>query len=427
MPPPCALSAAPPANAHTFVVKVDAFGPLSAFGGSALVQGAGAFAQVEMPGDECYFVITGEARQIPQASAKLAADIRKLPAAPAVEWVRPLTVRLQRLLAWGDVTATRTDVERAVATEATDELRTMLPQAAALIDEDDLEMLPDVFDAARGGALAIEDAPDQERLYALHEALGQHVWSAEANRKSICARCERNSPHECTCGCRRCRACIDAPPPLAPVTQWHQHPTAPRPFYVIDHAKVPEAEKLAWMQQELGAGADVGEFAAKFLSIFGGKIRGKVPQKSACLKLFAAYAGSGTWTKESDIPPADRELFIRAWGEEGGICRECGGGISTGSRDLYCSHACKNAGTTTVCRKCKAQLDPWFPHCSDCSVGKGPSEGLLAYRDRICTPESFEATMKSQVEALALAHRAWSSERARVEGHEPAWKRRRRA
>jgi hypothetical protein len=304
----------------------------------------------------------------------------------------------------------------------------MLPQAAALIDEGDqdvLSVLPEVFDAARG-AVAIENAPDPDRLYAMHEALGQHVWSAEANRKSVCARCERNKPHECACGCRRCKTCIDAPPPLAPATWWHQHPTAPRPFYVIDHAKIPETEKLAWIQQELGAGADIGEFAAKFLDLFGGKIRGTFPQKAACLKLFAAYSGSDApWTKESDIPP-DRELFIRAWGEEERICRECGGGV-TGSRDIYCSRECEAAGATTVCRKCKAQLDPWFPHCSDCSVGIGPSEGVLAYRNRVCTPGGFEAAMKRQVEALALAHRAWSSEQARVEGHEPAWKRRRRA
>jgi hypothetical protein len=195
---------------------------------------------------------------------------------------------------------------------------------------------------------------------------------------------------------------------------------------VIDQAKIPETEKLAWMQQELGEGADIGEFAAKFLDLFGCKIRGSVPQKAACLKLFAAYSGSDTpWTKESDIPPAARELFKRAWGEEERICRECG--KVTGSSDLYCSRECEAAGTTTVCRKCKASLDHWFPHCSGCSVGTGPSEGVLAYRERICTPQSFEAAMKRQVEALALAHRAWSSEQARVEGHEPAWKHRRRA
>jgi hypothetical protein len=288
-------------------------------------------------------------------------------------------------------------------------------------DPDMLSVLPDAFDAARG-VLAIEDAPDPERRYAQHEALGRHVWSAGVNRKSICARCERNSPHECECGCRRCKACIDTPPPLAPETRWQQHPTAPRPFYVIDNAKLPEAEKLAWVQHELGVGADIGTFAAKFLDLFGGKIRGTVPQKAACLKLFAAYSGS-EWAKECDIPPADRELFIRAWGEEHGICRECG---STAS-GLFCSRECETAGATAVCRQCKTSLDSWFPHCPDCSVGNGPSEGLLAYRDRVCTPGSFEATMKRRVETLARAHRIWSSELARTEGHEPAWKRRRRA
>jgi hypothetical protein len=293
-----------------------------------------------------------------------------------------------------------------------------------LIDGEDPEMLsalPDAFDAARG-VLAIEDAPDPDRLYARHEALGLHVWSAEANRKSICARCERNSPHECECGCRRCKACIDTPLPLAPETRWQQHPIAPLPFYVIDNVKLADADKLDWIQHELGPDADIGTFAAKFLDLFGGKIRGTFPQKAACLKLFAAYSGS-PWTKECDIPPADRELFIRAWGEEHGICRECGGTAS----GLFCSRECETAGATTACVKCKASLDPWYPHCSECSVGNGPSEGLLAYRDRVCAPGSLEAAMKRQVEALALANRVWMSERACVEGHEPAWKRRRRA
>jgi hypothetical protein len=35
--------------------------------------------------------------------------------------------------------------------------------------------------------------------------------------------------------------------------------------------------------------------------------------------------------------------------------------------------------------------------------------------------------MKRRVETLALAHRAWAADLARDEGHEPAWKRRRRA
>jgi hypothetical protein len=195
---------------------------------------------------------------------------------------------------------------------------------------------------------------------------------------------------------------------------------------VIDQTKIPEAEKLAWVQQELGVDANIGEFAAKFLGLFGHKIRGTVPQKATCLKLFAAYTGSDTpWVKESDIPPADRELFRHAWGEDERICRECGGTASTSN--LYCSRKCEAAGKKVACRQCKASLDHWFPHCPDCSVGGGPSEGLLAYRDRICDPGSFEAAMKHRVETLALAHRVWSSELARVEGHEPAWKRRRRA
>jgi hypothetical protein len=159
---PCAISPCEHTKAYSFVVKTDTFGPIQAFGAAALVNGAGAVAQVQMPSGECYFVLTDSTpRSIQYTATKLAADIRKLPAAPTVEWVRPLTVRLQRLFAWGDVTATRQDVERAVAKEDTAELRAMLPQAARLIDDGDTEMLsvPPMHSMRPGGSWPLRTPP----------------------------------------------------------------------------------------------------------------------------------------------------------------------------------------------------------------------------------------------------------------------------
>ena len=79
---------------------------------------------------------------------------------------------------------------------------------------------------------------------------------------------------------------------------------------MIDHIKVPDADKLAWIQSEIGRDEDLTGFAAKFLDLFGSKLRGDVPQKAACLKLFAAYAGGGAM-KESDLPPTDLMAFER--------------------------------------------------------------------------------------------------------------------
>ena len=49
------------------------------------------------------------------------------------------------------------------------------------------------------------------------------------------------------------------------------------PFFVIDQRNVPDDEKLAWVRQELGNDAELPDFAAKFVELFGNKVRGKVP------------------------------------------------------------------------------------------------------------------------------------------------------
>ena len=71
-------------------------------------------------------------------------------------------------------------------------------------------------------------------------------------------------------------------------------------------------EKIEWIRHELGSGATLPEFAAKFLTLFEDKLRGRAPQKSACLRLYARFNPEGrAWKKESDLPPRDLVLFAR--------------------------------------------------------------------------------------------------------------------
>ena len=66
--------------------------------------------------------------------------------------------------------------------------------------------------------------------------------------------------------------------------------------------KLPNAEKVAWIREELGGGADLPEFSRKFLEMFSEKLRGPVPQKAACLKLYSMYSSEGPWQKETSRP-----------------------------------------------------------------------------------------------------------------------------
>jgi hypothetical protein len=354
-------------KAQSFVIKADV--PM-AYIMTAFLRGAGAVAQVTMPTGDKYTVVSSAAHNIPTHTAKLKAEVESLPGAPRVEWVRPLTVRLQRLFGWGDITATREDVERAVQEDDVAELRFLVPGAARMIEEGRLDALP-----------ALMDAPAQE---------------------------PEESPYAA----------------LYPKSEWRQHPERPEPFYVIDHSKVPEAEKLEWIRQEIGDGATIGEFAARFMGLFGGKIRGAVSQKKACLLLFGAYTGGATkWGKESDIPPAEREQFREAWGEHEKICRECG--RTHDGRGLYCGTGCEDAGKKRVCKQCGASVDAWFPHCAACGPGAGPSEAMMASRGRVGASGSFDEWERGQVEQFARMSRLRFGE-ARDEDHEPAWKNRRR-
>ena len=158
-PPPCALAAVGPNNANTFVAKVSCPVALQALGPSQLVYGAGAFATISCLGDY-YFVVRVEERAISKFAHKLEKDINNLPGNPQVDWVRPLTRRLQRLFGWGDVSAVRADVVRAAETGDIEELCALMPQAAKVIADVNLSVVPGLYDALQGQPLLpMEDCP----------------------------------------------------------------------------------------------------------------------------------------------------------------------------------------------------------------------------------------------------------------------------
>ena len=176
--------------------------------------------------------------------------------------------------------------------------------------------------------------------------------------------------------------------------------------------KLPNSEKVAWIREELGGGADLPEFSRKFLELFSEKLRGPVPQKAACLKLYSMYSSEGPWRKESDLPPKEQVAFQRVWSPEApDKCAECGTTLPAPAE--YCSPTCERAGCTTRCR-CGSELDPIHPYCGACK------RGAPALR--------HDGDKQAQADTLSLAQRLWfGGSLTKDPGHEPAWKRRRRS
>ena len=107
--------------------------------------------------------------------------IMQLPGNPRVEWVRPLTRRLQRLFCWGDAAATREDVVRATKAGDLQELKAIMPQAR--VDEcKDPSQLPALFEALSGNAPALQDC--KHDFYAFGDVLGARDKCAELKEQA---------------------------------------------------------------------------------------------------------------------------------------------------------------------------------------------------------------------------------------------------
>ena len=126
-------------------------------------------------------------------------------------------------------------------------------------------------------------------------------------------------------------------------------PMAPLPFYVIDLKRYEDLDKVVWMKQEIGADRKLEEFVEKFVELF----RGMEKLRFTCLKVYALYSGRAI-SKEADLPPW--EAFKRAFDpKQPSLCQECAKALPADNL-LYCSNACKQAGTTFHCRKCQRPM-----------------------------------------------------------------------
>ena len=354
---------------------------------------------------------------------RLQNQLQERPGSPQAVWVRPLTRRLQRLFHWGDVLATQNDVARACKAGDGDELKAIMPQAYRVVERGRYDQLPKLFDALRNSEqLMLTDCSDDAR--ALHDVLG-HTWPEEPTKRAECTQCNAFPAFVCSCGAQRCKDCLQEPPagdPLAPAMSWMQHPDRPLPFYVVDQEKMPDSDKVVWIRQEIGNDAELTAFSVKFLDLFGDRLRGPVPQKSACLKLFGVYSDAAPgWRKECDLPPNVLQQFERIWEPAAPErCLECNKRAAPGTKHplrrfgrAYCSSKCSDAGAIVVCKRCTPERK-----CGFCSMKPAPSgERRL---DKVLREN--EVQLKRAREKMP-GHATTEPD----PNHDPAWKRRRRS
>lgn len=455
--PPCVVVSPSSDQAATFVAKVHGHEALATFGAAELVQGAGAFAVVHLPlQDDWYFVVSfAEVRSIPKYATKLTKQIGQLPGEPTVQWVRAFTRRFQRLCGFGDAAVARQDFKAACERGDSDELIILAPEAAAFIAQaSDFSIVPAVCDGLRSGLPALQDCA-HELWYGkplqgpCSRGGGRAVRTFPVRRGdhlgpfARCVECSTVFCHFCVADVEeaaedrkglaeavRLAKSLPRPPDAAEI-HWRQHPTRPMPFKVIDQVKVPQADKLGWIQSEIGCDAALTEFAVHFLELFGTKLRVDWSQKAACLKLFATYSGGAGAVRESDLAPDELMAFQRVWDPKAPArCLECGNAIREAT-DYYesvthCSDECANAGKTIWCTTCdvEGEMTHTVPVCVECGAG-------VQLAQRIGDELACTGRLGWDSQSLRNAYTLWGFDHAFVQkpnpGHVPAWKKRRRS
>ena len=413
-------------------------------GKAELLHGAGAYAivHVEVAEPGTFLVLSlATPRHFESFAAELTRKVEQLPGHPKVEWVRALTRRLQRLFGWGDVISTRELVAQACDREDDEELMKILPEAAALIRRGELSLLPALHNALSSPLPALTDCQHEFFQEAPYQkifgpcARGAPGGKADARthtcpytrcaqcRIVLCSRCaandeaEQEDHRELQVALQECKRPLSTP--FGPTSQVVQHEEAPRPFFVTDQTKVPNEEKLRWIEQENGTGADLATFSAKFCELFGEKLHGHTPQKRACLDLFASYSGTATAKKESDLPPADVEEFQKVWDPEAPRrCRECNKALPVTARTLFCNLACENASKKITCGrvvertvvpKSSRETQSHSSRGVDACIYEPPQEEIVRYCDgkvelvggcRVCA----KCGQGREVEKLCVGH-----------------------
>ena len=86
--------------------------------------------------------------------------------------------------------------------------------------------------------------------------------------------------------------------------------------------RLSDTEKCALLQRELGSGANIVDFARRYVEMF--SYRDNVPaQKEKVLHLYMSYAGT-TWEQEYDLPAALLTPFQQVWNADAPQrCRTC--------------------------------------------------------------------------------------------------------
>ena len=451
----------------------------TAFGAVKLFEGDRRFAVVlHQVDDAVYFVHTTAApKTLGNHATSLRSALRAAPllgAAATIRWIRPLNRHLQRAFGWGDVAATKADVEAAAAAAQEDgntaPLRELLPWLGSW-------SLPPWDEARTSCEEIVGMLPSLPRIFAALQGPPMpqlkdcdHDWVEDA-RGSACGGACRDaylfkSFYRCrVCQATKCRGCLEDLEKAAAceklVEQFRQraepgenafgcfahrpHPLEPDAFFVLDAAKMADGEKLEWIAREFGTTAeeaavdDLPAFAELCLGLVGEHVRGEVPQKALVFKLFTRFVGERLKIgKEADVPPPIREKLAPLWGRLALLCHECGGDLGPepvqescyGEERHWCSRACEHAakGYELRCPACGSRenapgsvqtaLWPCLPRvfadltatCAGC--GKEHTHLITVRRPGSPSPE-----------------RSAGGGPAAVSGspREPAWKRRRRA
>ena len=86
--------------------------------------------------------------------------------------------------------------------------------------------------------------------------------------------------------------------------------------------RLSDTEKCALLQRELGSGANIVDFARKYVELFA--FRDNVPaQKAKVLRLYMSYAGT-TWERDCELPAALLTPFQQVWNADAPQrCRSC--------------------------------------------------------------------------------------------------------
>jgi hypothetical protein len=216
--------------------------------------------------------------------------------------------------------------------------------------------------AAPTAMAALADGPAERQEHQEHEAQGTHKFG-EPNEEWECSLCQAFPAARCPCGAQRCSKCAKPPKPPHRV-MWKQSST-PAPFFVHDTVKLRKEEQVEWLQDELGRGASLTEFAALYRELLAGKVKGDVQQRLHCLELYRMYNPDFVAKKESELhPPEELEEFQRVFDPKAPArCRWCAAAVPpAGPYATYCSDKCHAAEHPEVtCPKCGMADPPWVP------------------------------------------------------------------